>query len=87
MLKEKIQSAFTKKVLVQRGKRKKIEHIEVAPSERLVYGVYFAIAALVGLTVLEVAHIAFLGTWNSEIFAAITSIIGAILGVFISQRA
>jgi len=86
MLKEKIRSVFTKKVLVQRGKGKKIERIEVPPSERLVYGIWFAIAALIGLTVLEVAHMAFLGSWNSEIFAAITSIIGAILGVFISQR-
>jgi uncharacterized protein YqgC (DUF456 family) len=86
MLKEKIRSVFTKKVLIQRGKRKKIERIEIPPSERLVYGICFAIAALVSLTVLEVAHMAFLESWNSEIFAAITSIIGAILGVFISQR-
>jgi len=51
-----------------------------------VIGIIFAIAALMGLVILEIAHLAFLKTWNSEIFAAITSIIGAILGVFISQK-
>jgi len=87
MLKEKIRNAFTKTVLVQEGARKKLKRVEVPPSEKLVSGLCFAIAALIGLVILEVAHMAFLGNWNSEIFAAVTALIGTITGIFISQRA
>lgn len=87
MLKEKIRNAFTKTVLVQEGARKKLKRVEVPPSEKLVLGLCFAIAALIGLVILEVAHMAFLGNWNSEIFAAVTALIGTITGIFISQRA
>lgn len=87
MLREKIRNAFTKTVLVQEGARKKLKRVEVPPSEKLVLGLCFTIAALIGLVILEVAHMAFLGNWNSEIFAAVTALIGTITGIFISQRA
>ena len=87
MLKEKIRSAFTRTVWIQQGARKKLQRIEVPPSEKLVLGVCFAIAALIGLVILEVAHMAYLGSWNSEIFAAITGLTGTISGIFISQKA
>jgi len=87
MLKEKIRSALTKTVWIQKGKRKKLERVEVPPSERLVLGIVFAIVALIGLVIIEVAHMAFLRGWNSEIFSAITGLIGTIMGIFITQRA
>ena len=57
------------------------------PDERLVLGVEFAIAMTVCLSVLEVAHMAFLGTWNSEVFAAITGLTGTIVGLFVGKKA
>lgn len=51
------------------------------------YAVVFAIAAVVALTVLEVAHMAFLGSWNTEIFAGIMSVVTFILGIFIGHTA
>jgi hypothetical protein len=86
MLRDKIRSAFTKTVWLQTGKRKKLQRFDVPPSERLVLGIVFAIAALIGLVIIEVAHMAFLGAWNSEIFAAITGLIGTILGAIFGQR-
>lgn len=59
---------------------------EVAPSERLVLGVKFAIALTFSLTAIEIAHLALLGTWNSEVFAAITGLAGTITGILISQK-
>jgi hypothetical protein len=38
------------------------------------------------LSALEIAHMAFLGAWNSEVFAAITGLIGTISGILISQK-
>jgi len=67
--------------------RKKLKHVIVPPNEHLIIGIIFAITALITLSILEIVHLIFLKTWNSEIFAAITSIIGTILGVFISQKA
>ena len=60
---------------------------EIPPDNRLVYGVRFAIAMTVCLSALEIAHMAFLGRWNSEIFAAITGLTGTVTGIFITQRA
>jgi hypothetical protein len=52
-----------------------------------VYGVKFAIGMTVCLSAVEIAHMAFLHTWNSEVFAAITGLIGTITGVLIGQHA
>ena len=82
-----LRKMFTKQVWVQEGPRKKLRRVEVPPSERLVYAVGFAIAAIAILTGLEVAHMAFLGSWNSEVFAGIMSVITFIIGIFIGQKA
>jgi hypothetical protein len=81
-----IRRALTKKI-VRKGRRGKEQIILLPPSEKLVYGVKFAMAITVCLSAIEIAHIAFLGEWNSEIFAAITGLIGTISGVLIGQRA
>jgi hypothetical protein len=59
---------------------------EVPPSERLVLGVKFAIALTVSFTAIEIANLALLHTWNSEVFAAITGLSGTITGILISQK-
>jgi len=47
---------------------------------------YFAIAALICLTILEATYILALSSFSSEIFAAITLVIGTILGAFFEQK-
>jgi hypothetical protein len=59
---------------------------EVPPSERLVLGVKFAITLTFSLTAIEIAHLAMLHTWNSEVFATITGLAGTITGILISQK-
>jgi len=39
------------------------------------------------LSTLEIVHIVFLHSWNSEIFAVITGFVGTISGVVIGQHA
>jgi len=65
----------------------KIEKIELTPSRRLLYSLYFAIAFLTALVILELGHMAILRTWNSEAFAAITGLAGTVTGVFQPQKA
>jgi hypothetical protein len=80
-----IKKALTRKISVKRGRGQ--QTVEVTPSERLVLGVKFAIVMTLILSALEVAHMAFLGSWSSEIFAVITGLIGTVSGVLISQHA
>jgi hypothetical protein len=58
----------------------------VEPDERLVLGTKFAIAFTFCLSAIEIANLAILHTWNSEVFAAITGLAGTITGILISQK-
>jgi hypothetical protein len=56
------------------------------PNEKLLLGVKFAIAMTALLSGLELAHMAFLHTWNAEIFATITGLSGTVIGLFVGQK-
>jgi hypothetical protein len=81
-----LKRALTRKVTVK-GPRGRPQDIEVPPSQKLVLGIYFAIASLVSLTILEVAYIVVLRTFSSEVFAVVSLVIGTILGAFFGQKA
>lgn len=80
-----IKRALTR-TITRRGQRNKTEAIVIQPDERLVYAVKFAVGMSVCLSALEVAHMAFLGSWNSEVFAAITGLIGTVAGILVGQK-
>jgi hypothetical protein len=61
--------------------------LEIPPNERIVYLTTFSVYAFVGLVVLEVVHMLYFGVWNSEIFSAITGLIGTVSGVLIGSHA
>ncbi|NWF86508.1 hypothetical protein HXY32_01635 [Candidatus Bathyarchaeota archaeon] len=84
-MKDWIKRALTK-TINQKSVRRRDQILVVEPSDRLVLGVKFAIAMTLCLTTLEIAHMAFLGGWSSEIFAALTSLIGTIMGILISHK-
>jgi hypothetical protein len=56
------------------------------PNDKLVLGVKFAIGMTAFLSALELAHMAFLHTWNAEIFATITGLSGTVIGLFVGQK-
>ncbi len=60
--------------------------VDEEPDEKLLLGVKFAIGMTACLSALEIAHLAFLGVWNSEVFAAITGLSGTVIGVFVGQK-
>jgi hypothetical protein len=67
---------------VKRGR----QEVEVPPSKRLLYAVYFSLGMVACLTVLEIVHLAVLGTWNAEIFTVIAGLVGNVTGIFLTQR-
>jgi len=79
-LRNVIKKALTRKIKLTR------RTVEVEPSLRLVYGVYFAMATLVCLTILEATYILVLRKFSSEIFSAITGLIGTIVGVLLTSK-
>jgi len=76
-----IRKALTKSVRIKK------RDIEITPSDRLVYGVSFAIYALFGLVGLQTVHLIVLRSWNNEVFTVISGLIGTITGILIGQRA
>lgn len=86
MMKDWLRRVFGKRVAVQFGGSKKIEVDEVLTSNRLVYGVIFAIVAMICLVILAIVHVVVFRSFNSEIFACITFVIGTILGSFFAQK-
>ena len=56
------------------------------PDEKLVIVVKFGLTMTVLLSGLELAHIMLLGSWNSEIFAAISGLSGTVSGIFVGKR-
>jgi hypothetical protein len=75
-----------KRALTRKRITRELAVVVEEPDERLVLGVEFAIAMTVCLSALQVAHLAFLGSWNSEIFAALTGLTGAIAGLFVGLK-
>ena len=80
-----IRKALTKTVQ-RKGSRGREQIVVVQPNEKLVYAVKFAIGMTVCLSALEIAHMAFLGSWNSEIFAVITGLSGTVTGIIVGQK-
>jgi len=71
---------------IRRALTRRRGQFEIPPSDTVVYGIYFSIAALFCLTTLEAVYILVVGSFNNEILAGIMLIIGTILGAFFGQR-
>jgi hypothetical protein len=80
-LRNPIREALTKTIQLKRGRR-----VEVPPSQKLLYAVYFSLGMVGCLTALEAVHLIVLGRWNSEIFTVIAGLVGNITGIFLSQK-
>ena len=80
-----IKRALTKTIQI-RTAQGNTQQLELPPDKKLLYGMYFALVALVMLTALETTYMIVFQTFNNEIFAAMTGLIGTIMGILISQK-
>ena len=58
----------------------------VEPNPKLVLLVKFSFVVIGCLVALETANLAFLHSWNSEVFACISGLIGTVTGVLIGHH-
>jgi hypothetical protein len=80
-----IKQALTKTIQI-RTARGDTQQLEIPPDKKLLYGMYFALLALVMLTALETTYMIVFQTFNNEIFAAMMLVVGTILGAFYGQK-
>jgi hypothetical protein len=75
-----------KRALTRKHITRELAVVVQETDERFVLGVEFAIAMTVCLSALQVANLAFLSSWNSQIFAALTGLTGEIAGLFVGFK-
>jgi len=80
-----IKQALTKTIQIRTAKGD-TQQLDIPPDKKLLYGMYFALAALVMLTALETTYMIVFQTFNNEIFAAMMLVVGTILGAFYGQK-
>ena len=85
-LRFRIEKGLTRTRFQRKGKTKKIEKIEIPPSQRIVFAVEFCITASFLLTILEIVHIIVLRSFNESIFAAVMGFIGNVAGILLGYR-
>ncbi len=56
------------------------------PDDFLVYSFKFCLGITCCLTAIEIANLAFLHAWNSEVFAALSGFSGMLMGVFVGRK-
>jgi len=62
------------------GPVRKVRITEDYPSDRFLVIVMLMVVFFVGLSLLEVIHIVFLGSWNEVVFNGIMLVVGTIVG-------
>lgn len=80
-----VKTALTRKIR-RKGARGGERVVAVQPNAKVVLLVKFALFMTTCLSGLEIAHLAFLHVWSSEVFAAITGLIGTVTGVLIGHH-
>jgi hypothetical protein len=84
-MKDYIKQALTKTIEI-RTAQGNTQQLEITPDKKLLYGMYFALFALVMLTALETTYMIVFQTFNNEIFAGMMLVVGTILGAFYGQK-
>jgi hypothetical protein len=62
------------------GDTRKVRLQEEVPPERFLVIIGLMIVFFVGLTLLEVVHLVWLGSWNDNVFNGIMLVVGTIVG-------
>jgi len=84
-MKDYIKQALTKTIQI-RTAQGNTQQLEITPDKKLLYGMYFALTALIMLTALETTYMIVFQTFNNEIFAAMMLVVGTILGAFYGTK-
>lgn len=76
----KLRRTLTRRKTIEIGPVRKVRIQEEYPSDRFLLIIMLMIVFFVGLSLLEVIHIVFLGSWNEVVFNGIMLVVGTIVG-------
>jgi len=76
----RLRAALVKRRTLEVGPVRKVRISEDYPSDRFLVIVVLMVVFFVGLSLLEVIHIVFLGSWNEVVFNGIMLVVGTIVG-------
>jgi len=76
----RLRAALVRRRTLEVGPVRKVRISEDYPTDRFLIIVALMIVFFVGLSLLEVIHIVFLGSWNEVVFNGIMLIVGTIVG-------
>jgi len=76
----RLRAALVRRRTLEVGPVRKVRISEDYPSDRFLVIVALMIVFFVGLSLLEVIHIVFLGSWNEVVFNGIMLVVGTIVG-------
>ncbi|MQY83415.1 hypothetical protein GH157_06975 [archaeon] len=76
----RLRAALVRRRTLEVGPVRKVRISEDYPSDRFLVIVVLMVVFFVGLSLLEVIHIVFLGSWNEVVFNGIMLVVGTIVG-------
>ena len=79
-LKGYLKRGLTRRTIREGSGSRRVRVQEEVPSDRFIMIVGLMIIFFVGLTLLEVAHLVWLGSWNDNVFNGIMLVVGTIVG-------
>ena len=76
----RLRRALVRRRTLEVGPVRKVRIQEEYPNDRFLIVIALMVVFFVGLSLLEVIHIVFLGSWNEVVFNGIMLIVGTIVG-------
>jgi len=75
-----IRRALTRRVIWEGSASRRVQVQEEVPSDRFIMIICLMVIFFAGLTMLELVHLVWLGTWNDNVFNGIMLVVGTIVG-------
>ncbi len=76
----RLRRALVRRRTLEVGPVRKVRIQEEYPNDRFLIVIALMVVFFVGLSLLEVIHIIFLGSWNEVVFNGIMLVVGTIVG-------
>ncbi|MFH2111046.1 MAG: hypothetical protein ABIJ47_07285 [Candidatus Bathyarchaeota archaeon] len=75
-----LKRCLTRRIIWEGSALRRVQVQEEVPSDRFIVIIILMIVFFVGLTMLEIVHLVWLGTWNDNVFNGIMLVVGTIVG-------
>jgi len=75
-----LKRCLTRRIIWEGSASRRVQVQEEVPSDRFIVIICLMVVFFAGLTMLELVHLVWLGTWNDNVFNGIMLVVGTIVG-------